>query len=119
MKEISNMRSWGKGWVIAASAAAVTAGLFSLITQSAPPASAAAVTGAATSGRIAGKPDFSGIWETNNTANWDLQTHQPRPMVAQPGFSPNSVVLAAPVVGLGAIGWVPPGLGIVEGEEIP
>ncbi len=113
------MRSWGKGWVIAASAAAVTAGLFSLITQSAPPASAAAVTGAATSGRIAGKPDFSGIWETNNTANWDLQTHQARPMVAQAGVVPNSVVLAAPVLALGSIGWVPGGLGVVEGDEIP
>src|ERR1700691_4444602 len=98
------MRSWGKGWVIAASAAAVTAGLFSLITQSAPPASAAAAP--ATPGRIAGKPDFSGIWEANNTANWDLQTHKARPMVAQPGLLPGSVVLAAPVVALGSIGWV-------------
>ncbi len=40
-------------------------------------------------------------------------------MVAQPGLSPNSVVLAAPVLGLGSIGWVPGGLGVVEGEEIP
>jgi hypothetical protein len=46
--------------------------------------------------RAAGKPDFSGIWQANNTANWDLQTHQARPMVAQPGLVPNSVVLAAP-----------------------
>jgi hypothetical protein len=113
------MRSWGKGWVIAASAAAVTAGLFSLITQSAPSASAAAVTAPAASGRIAGKPDFSGIWEANNTANWDLQTHQARPMVAQRGVVPNSVVLAAPVVALGSIGWVPGGLGVVEGDDIP
>src|ERR1700728_2347690 len=112
MKELSNMKSRGKGWVIAASAAAVTAGLFSLITQSAPPASAAAVA--------AGKPDFSGIWEANNTANWDLQTHKARPMVAQPGLLPGSVVLAAPVVALGSIGWVPGGLGVVEGDgEIP
>jgi hypothetical protein len=40
-------------------------------------------------------------------------------MVAQPGLVPNSQVLAAPVVGLGSVGWVPGGLGIVEGEEIP
>src|SRR5258706_13374810 len=66
--------------------------------------------------RIAGKPDFSGVWQANNTANWDLQTHQARPMVAQPGFVPNSVVLAAPVLGLGTIGWVPVGLGVVEGD---
>jgi hypothetical protein len=117
---MSKMRSWGKGWVIAASAAAVTAGLFSLITQSAPQASAAAVTAPSGLGRIAGKPDFSGIWEANNTANWDLQTHKARPMVAQPGLLPGSVVLAAPVLALGSIGWVPGGLGVVEGDgEIP
>src|SRR5580698_2314447 len=96
------MRSWGKGWVIATSAAAAVAG--------------AAPAGL---GRIAGKPDFSGIWETNNTANWDLQTHKARPMVAQPGLLPNSVVLAAPVLALGSIGWAPGGLGLVEGEDIP
>jgi hypothetical protein len=69
--------------------------------------------------RAAGKPDLSGIWQANNTANWDLQTHEARPMVGQPGLLPNSVVLAAPVLGLGALGWVPPGQGVVEGEEIP
>jgi hypothetical protein len=40
-------------------------------------------------------------------------------MVAQPGLLPNTVVLAAPVVALGALGWVPAGLGVVEGDEIP
>jgi len=40
-------------------------------------------------------------------------------MVGQPGLLPNSVVLAAPVLGLGALGWVPPGQGVVEGDEIP
>jgi hypothetical protein len=39
-------------------------------------------------------------------------------MVAQAGLTPKPV-LAAPVVGLGSIGWVPGGLGVVEGEEIP
>jgi hypothetical protein len=76
-------------------------------------------TGAGTMPRTSGRPDFSGIWQANNTAHWDLQTHAPRPMVAQPGFLPNSVVLAAPVLGLGSIGWVPAGLGVVDGEEIP
>src|SRR5947209_9311448 len=66
-----------------------------------------------------GKPDFSGIWETNSTANWDLQTHDARPMVAQPGVYPDVPVLAAPVVALGTAGWVPPGLGVVEDNEIP
>src|SRR5713226_6607164 len=66
-----------------------------------------------------GKPDFSGIWQTNTTANWDLQTHEARPMVAQPGVYPDVPVLAAPVVALGTVGWVPPGRGVVEGEDIP
>ena len=82
--------------------------------------SAVALVAQTPSGRIAGKPDFNGIWEANNTANWDLQTHEARPMVAQPGLVPGSSVLAAPVVGLGSIGWVPAGSGMVEGDgEIP
>jgi len=66
-----------------------------------------------------GKPDFSGIWQTNSTANWDLLTHETRPMVAQPGVYPDVPVLGAPVVALGTVGWVPPGIGVVEGDEIP
>ncbi len=112
----SPMRYFGKSCAIAVSAAAVTAVFFTLFAPSAPSVSAAV---ADSPGRVAGKPDFNGIWEANNTANWDLQTHQARPMVAQPGLLPGSVVLAAPVLGLGSIGWVPGGLGIVEGEEIP
>lgn len=109
------MRYWGKGWTIAVLAAALTAGVFSLMSQT--PAPAPAAKGGRP--RIAGKPDFSGIWEANNTANWDLQTHNARPMVGQPGLTPGSAVLAAPVLALGSIGWVPSGLGVVEGEEIP
>jgi hypothetical protein len=112
------MRHWGKTCAIAVSMAGVTAAVFSLVTESAAQAPAAG-QGAPGLARIAGKPDFSGIWEANNTANWDLQAHVAHPMVAQPGLTANSVVLAAPVVALGAIGWVPPGLGVVEGEEIP
>src|SRR5262245_12427118 len=66
-----------------------------------------------------GRPDFSGIWQAHNGANWDLLTHTPRPMVAQPGVYKDVPVLAAPVVALGAIGWVPPDAGVVEGDEIP
>ena len=66
--------------------------------------------------RADGKPDFSGIWQANNTANWDLQSHLARPMVAQPGVFPDTPVLAAPVVALGALGWIPGGYGVVEGD---
>lgn len=106
----------GKSCLIAVSAAAATAIIFSVMTRRVMPASAA---GPDAPGRIAGKPDFNGIWEANNTANWDLLTHQARPMVAQPGLLPGTVVSAAPVVALGALGWLPAGLGVVEGDEIP
>jgi hypothetical protein len=51
-----------------------------------------------------GAPNLSGIWQANNTANWDLEAH-----VARQG----------PVFALGAAFSVPPGLGVVEGGEIP
>ena len=51
-----------------------------------------------------GKPDFTGIWEAMNTANWDLQAHEAR---------------HGPVVALGAAFSVPAGIGVVEGNEIP
>ncbi len=69
--------------------------------------------------RSDGKPDFSGIWQANNGAHWDLATHTARPMVAQPGVYEDVPVLAAPVVALGAIGWVPPDFGVIDGDEIP
>src|SRR5258708_12380246 len=50
------------------------------------------------------KPDLNGIWQSLNTANWDIQGHAARP----------SLVLA-----LGASGAAPEGLGVVEGNEIP
>src|SRR6267143_603542 len=42
----------------------------------------------------AGKPDLNGIWQVLNTAAWDIQDHS------------------------GELG-IPPGLGVVEGGEIP
>jgi len=110
------MRQFGRGRAIAVSAGAMMVVLFWLVMQSARTSSAA---GPDTPGRVAGKPNFNGIWEANNTANWDLQNHQARPMVGQPGLLAGSTVLAAPVVALGSIGWVPGGLGVVEGDEIP
>ena len=66
-----------------------------------------------------GRPDFSGIWQANTLAYWDLLSHEARPIVAQRGAYPDVPVLAAPVVALGAIGWIPADLGVVEGDEIP
>ena len=50
-----------------------------------------------------GVPDLNGIWQAIGTAHWDIQDHP-----AYPGLP----------VG-GAIGAVPPGQGIVVGNEIP
>jgi hypothetical protein len=63
-----------------------------------------------------GKPNFSGIWQAFNEANWDLEAHEARPAaVTQPGIG-SSRVAAAPVVALGAVAGVPASLGVVEGD---
>ena len=51
-----------------------------------------------------GKPNLTGIWQAMNTANWDLQAHEAK---------------MGPVVSLAAAFAVPPGAGVVEGNEIP
>ena len=66
-----------------------------------------------------GKPDFSGVWQANSLAYWDLLSHDARPIVAQTGAYPDVPVLAAPVVALGTIGWIPADLGVVDGDAIP
>ena len=65
-----------------------------------------------------GHPDLNGIWQALNTANYDIETHMARPALAlRPG--PYGPLPAAPVLALGAVGAVPPGMGVVEGGEIP
>src|SRR4029453_6159559 len=65
-----------------------------------------------------GKPDLNGIWQSLNEANYDLEGHPARPALAgRPG--PSGPVPAAPVLALGAVGAVPPGLGVVEEGPIP
>src|ERR1700674_2655137 len=65
-----------------------------------------------------GTPDLNGIWQALNEANDDLEAHVARAAMAlRPG--PYGPVPAAPVLALGAVGSVPPGLGVVEGGSIP
>lgn len=63
-------------------------------------------------------PDLNGIWQALNTANFDIESHAARAALQMaPGqFVP---VPAPEVVKLGAVGSVPAGLGVVEGDEIP
>jgi hypothetical protein len=65
-----------------------------------------------------GKPDLNGIWQALNEANFDLEAHMARPAMALRA-GPYGPVPAAPVLALGAVGSVPPGLGVIEGGEIP
>ena len=56
--------------------------------------------------RIGNAPNINGIWQVMNTANWNLEPHS---------AGPNPVADRQ----IGAIGAIPPGLGVVDGGEIP
>lgn len=65
-----------------------------------------------------GKPDFSGVWQVLNTANDSLEAHTGRAaQVMREG--PVVPVPVKELVALGAVGAIPPSLGVVEGGEIP
>src|ERR1700681_1313111 len=102
---------------VAIAAAAVSAVISMSITRTSGQAPAARPASAG------GKPNFTGIWQSNNEANWDLQAHAARPAaVTQPGIYPYDYarVPAAPVLALGAAGAVPGSLGVVQGDgQIP
>jgi hypothetical protein len=77
-----------------------------------------------------GKPDLNGIWQSLNTANFDIQAHAARPALAVMPASPRNgvaglvrathVELPHPLVRpLGAVGGVPAGESVVEGDDIP
>ncbi len=51
-----------------------------------------------------GKPNINGIWQAMNEANWNIEAHPAGP---------------ATVIVNGAMFAVPPGVGVVEGGEIP
>jgi hypothetical protein len=87
-------------------AAAVVGGMLTTVIQTAgaqAPQPAAGYT-APRSKNGDGKPDLNGIWQVMNTANWDISSH-----AQQPG----------PMYQLGAMFFVPPGRGVVEGDEVP
>jgi hypothetical protein len=69
--------------------------------------SAAGQTGGYRAPRLPGGgtvPNLNGTWQVANTANWDILDHPAQ---------------AGPVLTLGAWGAIPPGQGVVEGNELP
>ena len=113
------MPGWSTGstLAVAVAAAAVSAVISVSVTRNTGQAASAAAR------TVDGTPDFSGIWQANNEAHWDLQAHEARSgAVTQPGVYPFEYarVAAAPVVALGAAGGVPGSLGVVDGDgQIP
>jgi len=82
-------------------------------------ASMASAEGAYAPPRIAnGRPDFNGVWQVLNRANYNLEAH---PAQAAMAFREGPVVPvpAKEVVALGAVGAVPAGMGVVQGGAIP
>ncbi len=104
-------------WVSVLKAAAVAGVVAVAVSITAMPS----VTGQSrTSGipRLNGKPDLNGLWQTINTANWDIQAHSAKPALAmRPG--PVVPVPAKEVLAFGAVGAVPAGLGVVDGNDLP
>ena len=99
------MRSRYRTWAIGVAGVVLGAALGSLIQSAA--AQAPQPTAAYTAPRSKngdGRPDLNGIWQVMNTANWDILSHS-----QQPG----------PMYQLGAMFFVPPGRGVVEGDELP
>ena len=93
------MRNPLRGAIFSSAAAAVITALWLVVIPSAGQAQAYVAPRTPD-----GKPNLNGIWQTLNTANWDIQGHAAR---------------AGQMVALGAVGAVPAGLGVVEGDEIP
>ena len=98
------MRTQRRGWItVAAAAVSMVAVVGAAGCQT--PTPTAEENGTSQVPRTAsGRPDFNGIWQTFNTANWNIQDH-----AASQG----------PLISLGAAFSVPGGQGVVVGNEIP
>ena len=103
-------RNLVRGALIAGTSAAVTAVLVTAL-----PVVAGQGQPSRGAARIAGKPNLNGIWQALNEANYDLEQHMARPAL-QLRAGPYGPVPAKEVIALGAVGSVPPGIGVVDGS---
>lgn len=66
-----------------------------------------------------GKPDFNGVWQVLNTANYDIEPHAARASL-QLREGPNGLLFPAEeIIKLGTVASVPAGKGVIEGDNIP
>ena len=96
------MRTRVSTWIVAVVSAA--AGVILATGDVTVSAQAQAAYTAPRSKNADGRPDLNGIWQVLNTANWDILSHSQQ---------------AGPLYQLGAMFFVPPGRGVVEGDELP
>ena len=92
------------GWIVRAGAAGCAIVVASVALWVGSSSSAAQTRPSRASRTADGRPNLNGVWQAVNTAHWDLLDHPAR---------------AGAVVALGALGAVPGGRGVVEGNEIP
>src|SRR5215217_6111888 len=105
------MRQGIRSLVMAAAGAALTV----LISFSVAPLSGQQAPGYRAPRGADGHPDLNGIWQALNEANYDVEMHMARPAL-QTRQGPYGPLPAPPVLALGAVASVPPGMGVVEGE---
>lgn len=95
----------------------LTAGL-ALTALLAPPLAAQDTAYEAPRGPGGEHPDLNGVWQALNTANYDIERHLARHSM-QLREGPHGPLPAVDLLKLGAVGAVPPGLGVVEGGKLP
>ena len=93
------MRKWYGGSIIVAVAVLAVFWFASLPAAGQAPAAASRLPRSAD-----GHPNLNGLWQTMNTAHWDVEDHAAR---------------QGPLIALGGAYSVPEGVGVVEGGRIP